>query len=144
MNYQMSLDAVDSDDQPLAITEKVVVEDKDKEEEAEEELSSESGALSGSVALSRSGSVAFSRFGSVALSGSAGHPQSVDELSDSLSQPVSDQNYIISHQVLVTHVYIYRRARSRVSRKPLSCVMIPRIVMRFGALQKSRWVTLFR
>ncbi|KXG48012.1 uncharacterized protein PGRI_018820 [Penicillium griseofulvum] len=89
MNYQMSLDAVDSDDQPLAITEKVEVEDKDKEEEAEEELSSESGAPSGSVALSQSGSVALSRSGSGALSGSAEHSQSVDELSDSLSQPES-------------------------------------------------------
>ncbi|KAJ5189591.1 hypothetical protein N7491_005923 [Penicillium cf. griseofulvum] len=98
MNYQMSLDPID---QPLAITEKVVVEDKDKGEEEEEELNSESAALSGSAARSRSGSVALSRSGSVALSGSAGRPQSVNELSDSPRQPKSLEQGI--EKALVLH-----------------------------------------
>lgn len=49
MNYQMSLDPVD---QPLAIMDKVVVEDKGEDEE--EEVNSESAGRSGSVALSSS------------------------------------------------------------------------------------------
>ena len=66
MNYQMSLDPVD---QPLAITDKAVVEDKGEGEDEKEELNSESAGQSGSV----------------------GHPESVD-LFSSTSQRVSDQN----------------------------------------------------
>lgn len=81
MNYQMSLDPVD---QPLAITDKVVVEDTGDDEE--EELDSESAGRSEPVALS----------------GSMERPESVN-LSGSLGRLVSDQNYISSCQVLVTH-----------------------------------------
>ncbi|CAI7599989.1 unnamed protein product [Penicillium palitans] len=64
MNYQMSLDPAD---QPLAITDKVVVENENEGEDEEEEVNSESAGRSGSVALS----------------GSAGHPDSA-KLSDSV------------------------------------------------------------
>lgn len=84
MNYQMSLDPVD---QPLAIMDKVVVEDKGEDEE--EEVNSESAGRSGSVALS----------------GSVGHPDSV-KLSGSVGWLVSDQNYISSRQVLVLLMHI--------------------------------------
>ncbi|KAJ6128604.1 hypothetical protein N7471_009821 [Penicillium samsonianum] len=67
MNYQMSLDPVD---QPLAITDKVVVEDNTEDED--EELNSESAGRSGSVVLS----------------GSVGRAESVD-LFSSLSQSES-------------------------------------------------------
>lgn len=122
MNYQMSLDPVD---QPLAITDKVVVEDKTEDED--EELNSESAGRSGSVALS----------------GSVGRAESVD-LFSSLSQSVSEQNYISSGQVLVCYSFIYfycRRTWSRALRELSSCTMIPRIVMvmRTGtALQELR------
>ncbi|CAI7618699.1 unnamed protein product [Penicillium glandicola] len=71
MNYQLSLDPVE---EPLAITGKVVV--KDKGEDEEEELDSESAALSGSVTLS----------------GSVGRPDSTDlsGLLDRLEQESSE------------------------------------------------------
>ena len=77
MNYQMSLDPAD---QPLAIKNKAVIEDKteDDDEDEEEELNS----------------------GSVALSGSVGQPQSID-IFGSIGQPVSYQNDISSGQVLI-------------------------------------------
>lgn len=84
MNYQMSLDPAD---QPLAITDKVVAEGEEGDEE--EEVNSESAGRSGSVALS----------------GSVGHPDSV-MLSGSVGWLVSDQNYIGSGQVLVLLMYI--------------------------------------
>lgn len=84
MNYQMSLDPAD---QPLAITDKVVAEGEEGDEE--EEVNSESAGRSGSVALS----------------GSVGHPDSV-MLSGSVGWLVSDQNYISSGQVLVLLMYI--------------------------------------
>ncbi|CAG8899305.1 unnamed protein product [Penicillium egyptiacum] len=75
MNYQMSLDPVDSVDKPLAITDKVVVEDKGEDEE--EELNSESAGRSGSV----------------------GHAESVD-LFSSQSQPESLEQVIETALVL--------------------------------------------
>jgi hypothetical protein len=77
MNYQMSLDPVD---QPLAIKDKAVVEDKGEGEDEDEELDSEPAGRSGSV----------------------GHPESADLLS-STSQPVSDQNYISYDQAFVAY-----------------------------------------
>lgn len=84
MNYQMSLDPAD---QPLAITDKVVVENEGEDEE--EEVSSESAGRSGSVALS----------------GSVGHPDSV-KLSGSVGWSVSGQNYISSGQVFVLLMHV--------------------------------------
>lgn len=84
MNYQMSLDPVD---QPLAIMDKVVVEDKGEDEE--EEVNSESAGRSGSVALSSS----------------VGDPDPV-KVSRSVGWPVSDQNYISSGQILVLLMHI--------------------------------------
>ncbi|KAK4860690.1 hypothetical protein LT330_004421 [Penicillium expansum] len=70
MNYQMSLDPVD---QPLAITDKVVVEDTGDDEE--EELDSESAGRSEPVALSGS----MERPESVNLSGSLGRLESLEQ-----------------------------------------------------------------
>ena len=76
MNYQMSLDPAD---QPLAIKDKAVVEDKtENDDEDEEELNS----------------------GSVALSGSVGQPESID-IFGPIGQLVSYQNDISSGQVLI-------------------------------------------
>lgn len=90
MNYQMSLDPAD---QPLAITDKVVVENEGEDEE--EEVNSESAGRSGSVALS----------------GSVGHPDSI-KLSVSVGWSVSGQNYISSGQdfVLLMHVLLLQES----------------------------------
>ncbi|KAJ5850173.1 hypothetical protein N7455_010029 [Penicillium solitum] len=72
MNYQMSLDPAD---QPLAIKDKVVVENEGEEEEEEEEVNSESAGRSGSVALSCS----VGHPDSVKLSGSVGWLESLEQ-----------------------------------------------------------------
>lgn len=86
-NYQMSLDPAD---QPLAITDKTVVEDQvedeDEDEDEEEELNSES----------------------VGHFGSIGQPESVD-IFGSTGQAVSYQNDISSGQVLVYSYFECRR-----------------------------------